>query len=101
MGAQVILDQIKTKPLAKRVGLIIDGAPARENVCLFEESQTKQVGMVTSGTFSPCLSKPIAMGYVLNDYAKKGTKLFALVRKKMVPAAVAKMPFVPTRYYKP
>jgi aminomethyltransferase len=59
-----------------------------------------QIGVVTSGTFSPCLKKPIAMGYIATDYSKEGTEVSIKVRNKMQPAVVSKMPFVPTSYYR-
>ena len=34
-----------------------------------------EVGEITSGAFSPCLKKNIAMGYVEKPYAKSGTEL--------------------------
>jgi aminomethyltransferase len=60
-----------------------------------------QVGEITSGAFSPCLKKNIAMGYVKKPYDKSGTKLKVLVRGKQNDAEVTKMPFVKTTYYKP
>jgi hypothetical protein len=59
-----------------------------------------QVGEVTSGAFSPCLKKNIAMGYVDKAYAKAGTPLKVVVRNKQNDATVTKMPFVPNTYYK-
>lgn len=59
-----------------------------------------QVGEVTSGAFSPCLKKNIAMGYVEKAYAKSGTELKVEVRGKINPAVVTKMPFVPNTYFK-
>ena len=61
---------------------------------------TPQVGVVTSGTFSPCLKKPVAMGYVATAAAKEGTELSIKVRNKMQAATVTKMPFVETSYYR-
>jgi aminomethyltransferase len=59
-------------------------------------------GKITSGCPSPCLPKQnIAMGYVQRKRAKNGTALQLQVHKKLVPATVAKMPFVPTKYYMP
>ena len=60
-----------------------------------------RAGVVTSGTFSPCLKAPVAMGYVAAHLAVEGTRLAINVRGKLVPARVTKMPFVPHRYYKP
>jgi aminomethyltransferase len=53
----------------------------------------RQVGTVTSGTFSPLLNKPIGMGYVEVGFASPGTKLEVEIRAKRYPAIVVKMPF--------
>jgi aminomethyltransferase len=86
---------------AKRVGFIIEsGAPAREDAKIFSEDKQNIIGKVTSGTFSPCLRKPIGMAYVNSKYSKIGTNLNVVVRSKDYPIKIAKMPFVPTKYYK-
>ena len=60
-----------------------------------------QVGEITSGAFSPCLKKNVAMGYVKKPFDKSGTKLKVQVRGRENDATVTKMPFVDTTYYKP
>jgi len=55
----------------------------------------KSVGVVTSGTLSPCLNVGIAMGYVAADKREVGTMLDIIVRDKPIPAKVIKPPFVP------
>lgn len=55
---------------------------------------------MTSGTFSPCLKKPIAMGYIAAAHASEGSEVQIKVRNKMQPAVVTKMPFVETSYYR-
>ena len=52
-----------------------------------------QIGVVTSGTMSPSLSKGIGMGYVPKEISKPGNKLFIQVRKKQIPATIVKLPF--------
>jgi len=52
LGFDKIKEQIKNKPSRKRVGLIINGPPARSHVELFDE-QNNACGEITSGTFSP------------------------------------------------
>ncbi|HET7115061.1 MAG TPA: glycine cleavage system aminomethyltransferase GcvT [Hanamia sp.] len=51
------------------------------------------IGRVTSGTQSPTLQKPIAMGYVNNNYSKIDTEVFVKVRDKLLLTKVVKMPF--------
>ena len=56
------------------------------------------VGIVTSGTFSPTLERPIALGLIDAAHAVPGTVLNIDVRGKPVAATVAPLPFVPHRY---
>ncbi|MBI3331306.1 MAG: glycine cleavage system aminomethyltransferase GcvT [Candidatus Omnitrophica bacterium] len=51
------------------------------------------VGTVTSGTFSPVLSKPLGMGYVEPACAAPGTTLTMTVRNQRYAATVVKLPF--------
>ncbi|XP_061745354.1 aminomethyltransferase, mitochondrial [Nerophis ophidion] len=97
-GADVILSQIKAKTARKRVGLVSTGPPVRQHTPILSPDG-KVIGEVTSGCPSPCLKKNIAMGYVDAAFAKNGTAIQVEVRKKVVPAVVSKMPFVPTNYY--
>jgi aminomethyltransferase len=53
---------------------------------------------VTSGSFSPTLGVPVAMGYVRRDLATEGTPLALLVRGQRLSAAVGPLPFVPHRF---
>lgn len=53
-----------------------------------------KIGTVTSGTVSPVLDKPIALGYVETKFAEIGTEINFLIRGKEFPAKVVKLPFV-------
>lgn len=101
IGDEVILSQIANKTMTRqRIGLVGQTkAPVREGSRLFDENDN-EVGMVTSGTFSPSLSIPIAMAYVSLTECELGTLLFADVRGKKLPMTVTKMPFVTQRYYR-
>lgn len=55
----------------------------------------KKIGVVTSGTLSPCLNIGIAMGYSKQEYREPGTIIDIMVRDKPVKAKVVKPPFVP------
>ncbi len=101
IGAGPVLDQLEHGPTRLRVGICPDGrAPARADTQIVAPDGTA-AGSITSGTFSPTLQAPIAMGYVRRDLAAIGTPIHLLVRGKTLPAVTAATPFVPTRYAKP
>jgi len=80
-----------------RVGLFVEGAPARENTTIFDLHGTG-VGRITSGGFSPSLNRAIALGFVTPGHEAPGTQLQVEVRGKLQPATVTTLPFVPHRY---
>ena len=85
-------------PTRRRVGIRPEGrAPARAGTTIAAQDDTV-AGTVTSGTFSPTLGVPIAMGYVRRDLATDGTPLALLVRGQRLAASVAPLPFVPHRF---
>jgi aminomethyltransferase len=51
------------------------------------------VGVVTSGTMSPCLKVGVGMGYVQTPLSKPDTELFLSIRGKLLKAKVVKFPF--------
>ena len=55
----------------------------------------KKVGIVTSGTMSPCLKTGIAMGYVHPEFREKESILEIIIRDKPVKAKVVRPPIVP------
>ena len=80
-----------------RVGLFVEGAPAREGATIVDEHGTA-IGRVTSGGFAPSLSRAIALGFVEPGHAAPGTKLRVAVRDRLQSAEVTTLPFVPHRY---
>ncbi|KAH6636700.1 hypothetical protein F5144DRAFT_568376 [Chaetomium tenue] len=109
-GAEVISQQFEAKSQGqpgvdrRRVGLIVEGAPAREGAKIVTRAEDGQepveVGVITSGCPSPTLGKNIAMGYVDTGFHKVGREVDVLVRGRPRKAVVAKMPFVATKYFK-
>ncbi|GAB4815267.1 hypothetical protein N2152v2_002313 [Parachlorella kessleri] len=100
LGGEVIRRQLAEGVSIRRMGLVTDGSdPAHEHSeVLTPEGQ--RVGKITSGAFSPCLQRNIAMGYVDKTFAKAGTPLSVVVHGRPQEATVAKMPFLLTRYHK-
>jgi len=99
-GAKRILREYDLGPARKRVGIRPnDRAPAREGVEIFKDG--RQVGIVTSGGFSPVLNAPISIGYVESAYAEPGTGLELMIRGQARAATVTPLPFVPHNYHRP
>jgi folate-binding protein YgfZ len=56
-------------------------------------SGTREVGWVTSSTFSPLVNKPIAFGFPLRDFTQPQTKLEVEIHGHRFPASVSTLPF--------
>lgn len=79
-------------PKNKLVGLVLDGKrSARQGMKIMHENLL--VGEVTSGSLSPTLGRPIAMGYVPASIATVGTKVQVDLGKATTDAAIVKIPF--------
>ena len=103
-GDSVILQQLKKKSEGggvsrRRVGLVVEGSPAREGAEIVDEAGEK-IGNITSGCPSPTMKKNISMGYIKDGMHKAGTEVEVVVRGKKRKAVVTKMPFIPSKYYK-
>ena len=94
----MILQQLESGVSKLLVGVKPVGkAPARAHTPILS-SDGIVIGEITSGTFSPTLSEPIAMGYVNVRHANSGTKVFLEVRGKQMDAEVVALPFVAHNY---
>ncbi|HTQ39372.1 MAG TPA: glycine cleavage system aminomethyltransferase GcvT [Pirellulales bacterium] len=98
-GCEVLAAVKREGPKRVRVGLELAGKrAAREHYAIFGKSDSGQpIGEISSGTFSPTLQKPIAMGYVPPQFAQPGTELFVDIRGSREPARVVKLPFYKRR----
>lgn len=92
IGQDTLKKQQAEGPPRKLVALEMQGRHiARHDYPVWVNDQ--EVGIVTSGSFSPTLGKSIALAYVPTAYAKSGTEVAVLIRKKPQPATVVKKPF--------
>ncbi len=99
-GAEEVLAQFENGAPRKRVGLLPEGrAPMRAGTKLFaSETSSDEIGEITSGGFGPTVNGPVSMGYVSTEHSAEGTKVFAELRGKRLPAIVTKMPFVAANF---
>lgn len=99
-GSGIILRQIKEGVSKRRVGIRMEsGPPARKGAVLKDPKTSATIGEITSGCPAPSLGGNVAMGYVAEALKKAGTELMVNIRGKDVSCTVAKMPFVPSKYY--
>ena len=92
IGQPVLSAQREQGTERSLVGLKLPGrsAPRAEYPILFED---RQIGQITSGSFSPTLDTSIAMGYVLAGYTEAGTVLQVDIRGRIASAEVVPLPF--------
>ncbi len=87
IGSESVARVRAAGPAEKLVAFVIDGSGiARQG------NPIAGGGVVTSGTFSPCLQRGIGMGYVAADRAATGTALEIDVRGRPRAAAVVSKP---------
>jgi aminomethyltransferase len=54
---------------------------------------TREIGLVTSGTFSPTLNKAIGLAFVDIEFSAPDTEISIIIRDTVSPAVVVKLPF--------
>ena len=100
LGNTKILNQLEKGPSYLRIGLLpIEKAPMRrESIIYLDEGGETEIGIVTSGGYSPTLSKPISMGRIKSEYLEGLEKVYVKIRDKILPATITKLPFIKTKY---
>jgi len=94
MGRDVLQRERAEGPKRKLVGFeMVDRGIARHGYPVVDG--TDEIGVVTSGTHSPTLKKPIGLAYLPLGKSAPGTEFMVLIRGKETRARV-----VPTPFYK-
>jgi aminomethyltransferase len=93
IGKASLLKVKENKPQRTLIGLkLIDKGIARDGCKIF--SNDKEVGYVTSGTFSPSLNQAIAIALVESQVKQDNSEIYVEIRDKMKKAAICKLPFL-------
>ena len=93
IGRDALEQKSQDVTLAKRVGFILEGRRAARQGAVTLDSDSRVVGQVTSGSFSPTLDKPIAMAYLNPLVAVIGSTLDIDIRGTQVSASIVSLPF--------
>jgi aminomethyltransferase len=100
VGQEIIVRIKHRGHVAKKLTGVIFEQPARlEKGARILSDDGKEIGRVTSSTFSPRLGCAIALGYVKYDYLVPGTGVKVVANADEVPAKVAELPFVHGSWY--
>ncbi len=92
IGREILVQQKENKPERRLICLELEGkAFPRHGYEIVNDGQV--VGKITSGTFSPSLERPIAMGYLPLALTRPGNKVEISIRNRLFPAKVVKPPF--------
>jgi len=91
-GREALVEQ-KKEGLRRRLGglVLLDRGVIREGYRIFDGEQ--EIGVVSSGTFSPTLNKSIGMAFLLPESAKPGEEVQVIIRNKPHRAQIVKTPF--------
>ena len=81
---QNVIDDHKAgvKTHRKRAGFILDGPGIVREDCRIYNSHDQEIGIVTSGTYSPSFKKGIGMAYIKPGFNAIGSQLYAVQRDK-------------------
>ncbi|MFQ5650374.1 MAG: glycine cleavage system aminomethyltransferase GcvT [bacterium] len=97
IGRDAIMKVKQQGPSRKLVGFEMkERAVPRQGYTIFKEGS--EIGVVTSGTFSPSLERGIGVGYVTCPHHEVGTPIAISVRGKRLGAQVVKTPFYQRPY---
>jgi len=92
VGRDVLAHQKKEGVKKKLVGFeMAERGIARHGYRVFRES--REIGDVTSGTFSPTLEKAIGLAFVPVEYREPGTAIDIQIRDNLAKARVVPLPF--------
>ena len=98
LGADAIFAEMARTPKRCRVAFAVEHrTPVRSGAKVID-NLGEVIGVITSGSFSPTLGVPIAMGYVQREYSVPGSGLNAIIRGKPRGVVVTQMPLVTTKY---
>ena len=79
------------------MGFLPEGPSIPRVATKMTDHQGNIVGNITSGSFSPSLNRPVAMGYIESKHVSSMENIKLLIRKNTVDAQIVKLPFLSHR----
>jgi aminomethyltransferase len=91
IGSEVVLDSSSIKKCLK--GIMLEGRRAGRQGDKILSPDKKEIGYLTSGSYSPSLQKAIAMGYVISSYAVNGQPVLIKTDRGELTGNITETPF--------
>lgn len=100
LGQEIIVRIKHRGHVAKKLSGVVldDSTPVPRNSKIIS-SEGKEIGRVTSSTFSPRLDRAVALGYLKYDYLAAGTEVKVAAPESETNATVADLPLVRGSWY--
>ncbi|HLU95027.1 MAG TPA: glycine cleavage system aminomethyltransferase GcvT [Membranihabitans sp.] len=99
IGQDALVKQ-KSKGVVNRLKcFVLDDKRVARTGYTIHATDHKKIGEVRSGTFSPCLQRPIGMGYIDTRLLKKASRILISNGKKFFEGEIVKPPFVNVKDY--
>ena len=98
-GQNFLLEQFNKGTKIKKIGLqAISKIILRAKMKLIDKNNN-EIGIITSGGYSPTLNSSIGIGYV-NSLIKNNDKIFSLIRGNLEELKITNLPFIKHNYKK-
>jgi len=93
IGKKALQEQKENGSYERLTALLCEEKGIPRHGCTVEK-EGQNIGIVSSGTMSPCLNKGIAMAYIKPGFIKIDNEVDIIIREKKVKAKMIKPPFV-------
>lgn len=95
LGQEIIVRIKHRGHVAKKLtGVVVENLNPIPRGTIITDGEGKEIGRITSSTFSPQLNRAIALAYLKYDYIAPGTRVKVVSAELEINAEVAALPFV-------
>jgi len=95
VGRDRLADLAADGPSDQFVGVVLDERGVPRNGYAVQTPDGEPLGTITSGTMSPTLDEPIALGYLPTEYAEDDRSVRVIIRDEPKKAHTTTPPFLP------